>query len=176
MIVKTVSPSEAQELMNNGSTLIDIREPAEFLREHVPGAHSFPLSDIVLGKSIKNLPIQHPVIFHCLAGSRTAQNAEALARAAAPVPVLLLSGGINAWKSANLPTVEDKKQPLPIMRQVQIAAGTLILIGILMGYTIDTSLFLLSGFVGAGLLFAGISGWCGMAILLSNMPWNRIKK
>ncbi len=112
MIVKTVTPSEAQELMNNGSTLIDIREPAEFLREHVPGAHSFPLSDIVLGKSIKNLPIQHPVIFHCLAGSRTTQNAEALVRAAAPVPVLLLSGGINAWKSANLPTVEDKKQPL----------------------------------------------------------------
>lgn len=109
MIVKTVTPSEAQELMNNGSTLIDIREPAEFLREHVPGAHSFPLSDIVLGKSIKNLPIQHPVIFHCLAGSRTTQNAEALVRAAAPVPVLLLSGGINAWKSANLPTVEDKK-------------------------------------------------------------------
>lgn len=175
MSTRTVSPAEAHELMKNGSTLIDIREPAEFLREHVPGAISFPLSDILLGKKIKDLPVNHPVIFHCLAGSRTAQNEDALVRTADPATVLLLSGGINAWKSANFPTIEDKKYPLPIMRQVQIVAGILILAGVLMGYAIDESFFLLSGFVGAGLLFAGVSGWCGMAVLLSKMPWNKLK-
>ena len=85
----------------------------------------------------------------------------------------LMTGGINAWKSAQLPTTEDKRQPLPIMRQVQIVAGTLILTGVVLGYTVNSGLFLLSGFIGAGLLFAGVSGWCGMAMLLSKMPWNR---
>jgi rhodanese-related sulfurtransferase len=175
MTVKSVSPPEALALMKNGAVLIDIREPAEFLREHVPDAISVPLSDIIAGKNIVGLSVQHPVIFHCLAGSRTTQNADTLIKAASPASTLLLSGGINAWKSANLPTIEDKKQPLPLMRQVQIVAGTLILIGILLGYTLDTSLFLLSGFVGAGLLFAGVSGWCGMALLLAKMPWNKLK-
>lgn len=175
MTVRTVSPSEAQELMRNGSILVDIREPAEFLREHVPGAVSLPLSDIVAGKNMASVSVHHPVIFHCLAGSRTTQHADVLIRAAAPASVLLLSGGINGWKSANLPTIEDKKYPLPIMRQVQIVAGILILTGVLMGYAIDKSFFLLSGFIGAGLLFAGVSGWCGMAALLFKMPWNKIK-
>lgn len=175
MTVKSVSPPEAQALMKNGAVLIDIREPAEFLREHVPDAISVPLSDIIAGKSIVGLSVQHPVIFYCLVGSRTSQNADALIKAASPASTLLLSGGISAWKSANFPTVEDKKQPLPLMRQVQIVAGTLILIGILLGYTLDTSLFLLSGFVGAGLLFAGVSGRCGMALLLAKMPWNKLK-
>lgn len=175
MTVRTVSPSEAQELMRIGSTLIDIREPAEFLREHVPGAISFPLSDILSGKKLKDLPVNHPVIFHCLAGSRTAQNEDVLIGAAGPATVLLLSGGINAWKSASLPTIEDKKYPLPIMRQVQMVAGILTIAGVVMGYAVDQWFFLLSGFIGAGLFFAGVSGWCGMAVLLSKMPWNKIK-
>lgn len=175
MIARTVSPSEAQELLKKGSTLIDIREPAEFLREHIPEAISFPLSEVLLGNKINGLPVKTPVIFHCLAGSRTVQNEDALIKAADPETVLLLSGGINAWKSANLPTIEDKKYPLPIMRQVQIVAGILILAGVAMGYAADKSFFLLSGLIGAGLLFAGVSGWCGMAVLLSKMPWNKIK-
>jgi len=175
MTAKSVTPSEAQQLIKNGSLLIDIRESAEFLREHIPGALRGPLSEIAAGKSIDGVPADRPVIFHCLAGSRTAQNADALIRAVNSTPALLLAGGITAWKSANLPTIEDKKQPLPVMRQVQIAAGTLILAGVILGYTVDKNGFLLSGLVGAGLLFAGISGWCGMAILLSRMPWNNVK-
>lgn len=174
MTARTVSPSEAQELMKKGSTLIDIREPAEFLREHIPEAISFPLSEVLLGNKIKNLPVNAPVIFHCLAGSRTIQNEDALIRAADPETILLLSGGINAWKSANLPTIEDNKYPLPMMRQVQIVAGMMIIAGVAMGYSVDKNFFLLSGLIGAGLLFSGVSGWCGMAVLLSKMPWNKI--
>lgn len=173
MTVQTVSPLEAQELMKKGARLIDIRQKAEFLREHIPGAISLPLSDILAGKKCKDVAHPGPVIFYCLAGSRTTQNADVLIKAAYPTPVLLLSGGINGWKSDKLPTYKDKTQPLPIMRQVQIVAGALIVLGILMGYTVDKSLFLLSGFIGAGLLFAGVSGWCGMAILISKMPWNK---
>src|SRR5690606_5318800 len=64
-------------------------------------------------------------------------------------------------------------QPLELQRQVMIAAGSLVLLGVLLGYALSPWLFLLSGFVGAGLIFAGISGFCGMALLLQRMPWNR---
>ncbi|MBF6635967.1 rhodanese family protein [Rouxiella silvae] len=171
----SVSPREAKKLIEQGAVLIDIRDRAEYLREHIPNARSVPFADIAAGKTVEGAN-QRPIIFHCQAGMRTTQNADALIKAASPTPVLLMAGGINAWKSDSLPTIEDKKQPLPIMRQVQIVAGTLVLIGVALGYTIDSKLFMLSGFVGAGLLFAGISGWCGMASLLSKMPWNRLRK
>jgi len=175
MTPESVSPQEAKRLIDKGAVLIDIRDPTEYQREHIPNARSLPLTDITAGKTVEGTDKQ-PVIFHCLSGGRTAQNANVLLKAASPVPALLMTGGINAWKSANLPTIEDKKQPLPVMRQVQIVAGTLILIGIILGYTTDSRLFLLSGVVGAGLLFAGVSGLCGMANLLLKMPWNRPDK
>lgn len=172
MIPESVSPLEAKKRIEQGAVLIDIRDRAEYLREHIPNARSVPLSDIAAGKMVDGAEHQ-TVIFHCQSGMRTAQNASALINAASPAPVLLMTGGINAWKSAQFPTNEDKKQPLPMMRQVQMVAGALILTGVVLGYTVNSGLFLLSGFVGAGLLFAGASGWCGMAILLSKMPWNR---
>ncbi|MDR8268422.1 DUF2892 domain-containing protein, partial [Acinetobacter baumannii] len=101
------------------------------------------------------------VIFHCQAGSRTQNNAIRLAAAAAPAQACLLAGGIQAWKAAGLPVVEDSSQPLPLMRQVQIAAGVLVLLGVLLGYTVNGGFFLLSGAVGAGLTFAGVTGFCG---------------
>lgn len=175
MIPESVSPHEARKLIEQGGVLIDIRERAEYLREHIPDARSLPLTDIMADKTIEATERQ-TVIFHCSAGMRTAQNASVLMNAARPATALLMAGGINAWKSASLPTIKDKKQPLPIMRQVQIVAGTLILISVGLGYTIDSRLFLLSGFIGAGLLFAGMSGLCGMASLLLKMPWNRPDK
>ena len=68
---------------------------------------------------------------------------------------------------------KDSSQPLPLMRQVQIAAGSLALLGVILGYTVSSIFFLLSGFVGAGLILAGVTGFCGMARLLDKMPWNR---
>lgn len=175
MTPASVSPQEVRHLIAQGSVLIDIRERADYLREHIPDARSLPLSDIAAGKTIEVTDPQS-VIFHCQAGMRTTQNASVLMNAAGAATALLMTGGINAWKSAGLPTVEDKKQPLPVMRQVQIAAGTLVLAGVVMGYAVDSGFFLLSGFVGAGLLFAGVSGFCGMATLLLKMPWNRTGK
>jgi rhodanese-related sulfurtransferase len=84
-----------------------------------------------------------------------------------------LEGGIDGWKAAGLSVVEDKSQPLPLMRQVQIAAGSLILLGVILGYAISSAFFLISGFVGAGLILAGVTGFCGMARLLDRMPWNQ---
>ena len=168
MALTTISPHDAQELIARGAKLIDIRDADEYLREHIPEADLAPLS--VLEQS--GLPPKlrrEQIIFHCQAGKRTSNNADKLAAIAAPAEIFLLDG----WKKAGLPVAVNKSQPLPLMRQVQIAAGGLILIGVVLGYTVNSVFFLLSGFVGAGLLLAGISGFCGMARLLDKMPWNQ---
>jgi len=86
----------------------------------------------------------------------------------------ILEGGIEGWKQAGLPVVADKSQPIEINRQVMIAAGSLVLIGVLLGAFVSSGFYVLSGLIGAGLVFAGVSGFCGMAKLLALMPWNRV--
>ena len=113
------------------------------------------------------------MIFHCQSGKRTQNAATKLSAIAAPAQVWLLEGGIDGWKAAGLPVTKDSSQPLPLMRQVQIAAGSLALLGVILGYAVSSAFFLLSGFVGAGLILAGVTGFCGMARLLDKMPWNR---
>jgi hypothetical protein len=114
-------------------------------------------------------------VFHCRSGARTSANAGSLGEAArtAGCEAYLLEGGLEAWKAAGLPTAQNRKAPLELMRQVQIAAGGLALAGFALGAGIDPAFHLLSGFIGAGLVFAGVSGWCGMAKLLALMPWNK---
>jgi rhodanese-related sulfurtransferase len=137
----------------------------------VPGARHNPLSRLA--------PIEtrhaKTVIFHCRSGARTAANAPRLA-AAAGCEAYILEGGIDAWKKAGLPVAVDSKQPIEIMRQVQIAAGSLVLLGVALGVWASPAFLGLSAFVGAGLVFAGVSGWCGMAKLLALMPWNRLPR
>jgi rhodanese-related sulfurtransferase len=84
-----------------------------------------------------------------------------------------VEGGIEAWKKAGLPIAGDHGQPIAIERQVQIAAGSLVLLGVVLGQIASPAFYAVSAFVGAGLTFAGISGSCGMAKLLALMPWNR---
>ena len=133
MTVEHISPTAAQALIEQGASLIDIRDADEYAREHIPAAQLWPLAALVK----------------------------------------ILEGGIEGWRRAGLLTVEDKSQPLPLMRQVQIAAGVLILLGVTLGYSVSSAFFLLSAFVGAGLTLAGVTGFCGMARLLAVMPWNR---
>ncbi|AMO47534.1 Rhodanese sulfurtransferase family protein [Enterobacter sp. FY-07] len=168
-----VTPEQASKLQQSGALLVDIRQSDEFRREHLPDAVSLPLDTLIAGKNGALASPQQTVIFHCQSGMRTQQNIDALIQAAAPAQVAILEGGLNNWKQSKLPTVQDKRQPRPLMQQVQIVAGTLILSGVVLGYAVNPGFFLLSGFVGAGLLFAGLSGWCGMALLLAKMPWNR---
>ena len=165
MTMSPVTPLEAQRLIAAGATLIDIRETDEFAREHIPGAINIPLG------RIGDLP-PGPVILHCRSGMRTNSNAAKL-KAAANGDCHILAGGIDAWRAAALPTRIDRAQPLEIMRQVQLAAGGLVLLGVALAALVSPGFIGLPAFVGAGLMFAGASGWCGMANLLRVMPWNR---
>jgi rhodanese-related sulfurtransferase len=114
-----------------------------------------------------------PVLFHCRSGARTAGHAARLADKAGVCEAFVVEGGLDAWRRAGLPVAEDRRQPLELMRQVQIAAGSMVVLGVVLGALVSPWLYLLAGFVGAGLVFAGITGTCGLARLLRVMPWNR---
>lgn len=176
MNVKTIPSQHAQQLIMQGARLFDIRSADEYAHEHIEQASLLLSSEIEKSEQLSQLSEHDVVIFHCQSGRCTAQNATMLSVAARPATVYLLEGGINGWKRQGFRVIKDKKQPFPIMRQVQIAAGTLILVGTVFGYIFSSLFFLLPGFVGAGLLFAGISGFCGMATLLATMPWNQTEK
>lgn len=172
MTIEVISPREAQALLAQGAKLIDIRDADEYLHEHILEAHLAPLAALEQGSLPTNLRAER-VIFHCQSGKRTQNAAAKLHAIAAPAQVWLLEGGIDGWKAAGLPVAKDQSQPLPLMRQVQIAAGSLALLGVVLGYAVNSAFFLLSGFVGAGLILAGVTGFCGMARILDKMPWNR---
>ena len=166
MSLTPISAADAQSMIAKGAALVDIREPDEHARARIPGARSMPLARL---EKIQNVPA---VIWHCRSGMRTQANAGALTENSG-CDAYFLEGGLDAWRKAGLPVLENRHAPLEIMRQVQITAGLLVLSGVILGFAVSPAFFGLSAFVGAGLMFAGISGWCGMARLLALMPWNR---
>jgi rhodanese-related sulfurtransferase len=111
----------------------------------------------------------------CHSGNRSSQALSRLLQNGHPHPLADLEGGIPAWQEAGLPVRKLNNAPLPLMRQVQIAAGSLVLLGLILGTWVAPGWIALSWFVGAGLVFAGVSGFCGMARLLAVMPWNRVR-
>ena len=164
------APALARRLKAGELTLIDIREPDEFVREHIDGAVSLPLSRLEAGHVV--LRGVTPVAFTCRTGMRTNSNCARLA-AHVGAPAYVLEGGLDGWKKAGLTTNADRKAPIDIMRQVQITAGSIVVTGAVLAMTLNPAFVWLSAFIGAGLVFAGSTGWCGMAKLLSAMPWNR---
>jgi len=172
-ILHKLSPQQVRERIDAGSAvLVDIREPDEFARSHVKGAQSQPLS--TWEKAHLSVDPDADVIFTCRSGMRTAGACDRLS-ARVNGDAFVLDGGLDAWAKAGLPVETNADAPMEIMRQVQIAAGSLVLIGVLLGFLVAPAWFALSGFVGAGLTFAGVSGFCGMARLLMLAPWNRVK-
>lgn len=160
----------AARLKSGQAVLIDVRESDEYAREHIAGAVSAPMS--VFENANLQLEAGKDTIFMCRSGNRTASNCQRL-DARVVGTAFVLDGGLEAWKKAGLPIKLDTKQPLELMRQVQMAAGGLILTGAVLGTAVHPAFFGLCAFVGAGLFVAGATGFCGMARLLAVMPWNR---
>ena len=168
-----LSPTAVRERLDAGrAVLVDIREPDEFVRRHIRGAQSRPLSS--WEQAHLTIEPAADVIFTCRSGMRTAGACDRLA-ARVTGDAYVLDGGLDAWARAGLPVVANRSAPLEIMRQVQIAAGLLILAGVLLGLFVAPGWFGLAAFVGAGLTFAGVTGFCGMARLLMLAPWNRVR-
>ncbi len=161
--------SLAEQLANRDVSVIDVREPVEYASGHIEGSLNIPLARL----SQADLP-SGPLVLVCQSGNRSGRALKVLQTQGHPHPVADLEGGVPSWEQAGLTLRRLKRAPLPLMRQVQIAAGSLVLLGLILSATVAPAWILLSWFVGAGLVFAGISGFCGMARLLAAMPWNRM--
>ena len=165
-----LTPKDVADRLKSGARLVDIREADEHAREHVQGAVNVPLSRLQAAGVTASAG--QDVIFMCRTGNRTGVNCDRLASRVLG-DAYVLEGGLEAWKAAGLPTVANRKAPLELMRQVQMAAGALVLLGLELGLWVHPAFWALAAFVGAGLFVAGATGFCGMARLLAVMPWNR---
>lgn len=167
-----ISPERAKSLMEQGAVLVDIREGEERAREHVSAARHLPLSK--LDQTELRVEAGQPVLFHCRSGARTQANAAQLsAKLGEGCEAYVVEGGLDALKRVGVPVVVDRSQPMEMFRQVQIGAGFFVLVGASLGLLVSPWYFAIPLFFGAGLMFAGITGFCGMARVLMLAPWNR---
>ncbi len=169
--VRTVDSRTLQTWLAAGdAVLVDVREPGMHAAERIAGAVSMPLATLDADR-VPARPGQR-VVFQCEIGAASAKAARQ-AMEAGRSDVYNLAGGISSWKQAGLPVESDPGAPLPVIRQVQIVAGSLVVLGTVLGATVSPRFLILSGAVGAGLAFAGATGICGMAALLLKLPYNR---
>ncbi len=176
MSVELISPEELSRVLKNntGAILIDVRTPGEFESVHISGARNLPLGSKELSDFINtHRGTKETIYVTCQKGGRAKTACTDFARE--NITTKSLSGGMDAWIEAKLPVNQGKKT-LSIERQVRIIAGALVVLGVLLHYAGLPNAILLSGFVGAGLTFAGVTDTCGMAFALARMPWNQVSK
>jgi len=173
--MKKITPNALNALRekNSATALLDVRTPAEHEQIHVPGVHLVPLDrlDATELEGVAGFSKETPLYILCHSGGRAKQAAEKLSRAGYQNCVVV-EGGTSAWAASGLPVVRGTSKVIALERQVRIAAGALVLSGVLLSHFVNPAFIWLSGFVGAGLIFAGVTDWCGMGILISKMPWN----
>lgn len=174
MSYATITPRQLYEKAQAGRVeVLDVRTPAEFREVHAEGAVNLPLDRLSADKHMqsRNGSGEEPLYVICRSGSRASKACEKFV-AAGYTNVVNVEGGTDAWATAGLPVVRGKKT-ISLERQVRIAAGFLVLVGAILAMTVHPYFAGLSAFVGAGLMFAGITDTCGMAMLLARMPWNQ---
>ena len=175
MSVTTISPKQLHDLVQAGEPveLIDVRTPIEFREVHVTFARNMPLDQLDPKQlTVGQAGSQKPVYVICRSGKRGQQACEKIIGHGF-TNVVNVEGGTMAWDQAGLPVVRGKKT-ISLERQVRIAAGALGLTGAVLGFFVSPYWIGLSGFVGAGLMFAGITDTCAMGLMLARMPWNQV--
>lgn len=169
---RRIDADQAHAMLEQGDALlIDIRHAAEHAFERIPGSRLVPEKRL---DEVRAIGADKPVILYCRTSRRTAAAVDQLA--AQGFGAVHLDGGIESWKKKGHATERSPGAPVfSVMQQVQITAGSLIVGSTLLGAFVSPAWLGLTGFVGAGLLFTGLSGWCGMAAVLEKMPWNRTR-
>jgi rhodanese-related sulfurtransferase len=172
MAIKNVDATTLKQWIDCGeAVIVDVREPAENAAQSIPGATLLPL-----GKFHKNaLPPSagKKLVIHCHSGKRSMNACEKLLAEDPDFEVYNLEGGISAWSALGQPITSSGKFCLPLDRQVQLTIGLILVIGSLLAFIFSPAWLLLTGFIGAGLVFTGLTGFCGLAIVMAKMPWNQ---
>lgn len=171
-MIKQATVHEINSLLADGGEcqVIDVREFSEYNSERIADAQLMPLSNFE--KHADEIDHAKPVYLMCRSGNRANQAAEKLA-AKGFTDIHVIQGGMTAWSSASLPIIKGESTVWSLERQVRFAAGLLVLIGVVLGVFVSPYAYALSGFVGAGLVFAALTDTCGMAMVLARMPWNQ---
>ncbi len=169
----SISPTELKQRLERGDeiVIIDVRAPSEFENEHVPGARNIPLHELSAARLELEGLRDRPVAVLCQGGARSKQGCELLMRAGVK-DITNILGGTKGWREAGLPTIAGARA-MSIERQVRIVAGMLVAFGGFGSLFITPAFVWLSIFVGCGLVFAGVTDTCGMALVLARAPWNR---
>lgn len=156
---------------NNASVdFINVCTPAEYKEKHIQGVRSVPLSEI--DSHIDEFQGKKTIYVHCRSGQRSSRAIQQLQARGVTAELVNVEGGLLAWDTAGLPTNTLTKR-LPLMRQVFIAAGLLALLGYILSVSIHESFVYLTVAVSVGLIFSGVTGWCGLSYALAKLPWNR---
>lgn len=172
MPLKTVNAKTLKQwLDNNEAVLVDVREPAEHEAESIKGASLLPLSGI--NKAALPNCAEKKLVIHCKKGGRGGSACEKLLAEDPSLEIYNLEGGISAWTEAGYQINSSGKFFLPLDRQVQLTIGSCLLIASILGYLFSPIFFIVTGFFGAGLSFAGLTGFCGLAMVMAKMPWNK---
>jgi rhodanese-related sulfurtransferase len=176
-MTQSINVTEAAALIKAGNAvLIDVREPDEFKDSHIAYAISVPLSVLEQGFAMLDIPADKTVLFQCLKGGRGQKACERIqGLEACQNKIVNIKGGLDAWKAQGLPVIALSKaqSKLSLMRQVQIIVGFLVALCVALGFAGIKIAFIFAGVFGVALGIAGLTGWCGLAILLSKMPWNK---
>jgi rhodanese-related sulfurtransferase len=156
-------------------TLIDVRTPAEYDEVHVEGARNIPLDRL----DPRAIAAEHagkagPLYFVCKSGGRSQKACEQLI-AAGINDVVSVEGGTSACEAAGMKVARSGRKVMSLERQVRICAGGLVVLGAVLGHFVNPAWHALSAFIGAGLVFAGVTDTCGMAMMLAKMPWNQVR-
>lgn len=172
--MKHILAEEAKELIENNqcSLLVDVRSAAEFRASHVPGARNIPLDELddEIGDVVKDK--DSTLYLMCSCGNRSGKGCEEMEDMGYH-NVISIEGGIIEMKRLGMKIVEEAHHVMSIERQVRIASGLLVLMGLLLGFMVDPWYFAISAFIGSGLVFAGMTDTCGLGLLLARMPWNK---
>jgi rhodanese-related sulfurtransferase len=171
-----VQAQQVQQDLQTGKrvALIDVRTPVEHEEMHIPGSRLMPLDKLDPAAVKAAASGTESCVLICRSGKRAGQAFEKL-RAAGCENLVILEGGVTDWEAAGLPLERSTRKHLPLMRQVQLIIGVLALTGSILALTVDRNFAIIPAILGAGLTMAGSTGWCGLAILLSKMPWNKVE-
>ncbi len=170
----SISVKQLAELEGQGEVhVIDVRTPVEYREVHASIARNVPLDTLDAQSALNSRNDSEPLYVICQSGNRSSKACQKLMDAGLK-NIVNVEGGTRAWSEAGLPVVRGKKS-ISLERQVRIVAGFLALLGAVLGYFVHPVFMGLSGFIGAGLLFAGITDTCGMGMMLARMPWNQCK-
>lgn len=173
--MKQISTSAFKEIIesevsNPTVAFINVCTPAEYNEKHIKGVRNIPLD--TLAENVTELQTKKTIYIHCRSGNRGRQAVEKLTNLGVQAELVNVEGGLLAWEEAGYQT-ESNTNRLPLMRQVFIGAGGLVLLGVLLTHFVHYAFILIPLFVSLGLFVSGLTGWCGMALLLSKMPWNK---